>query len=170
MPDMTRGKRRARTRTLGKTGFGLGVTLAALFGLASASGGAALQGRTYEGSAPSSGVENEGHHRIPLRAGGKIVLKVAKNGRTVQVRFTSSSPVLYCQTNERLQVQHSASAKLSQSGSFRATVEERFKAGPGAPGIVQVVTGHFSGRTVRGAIITQAGGCGGATSFSATAH
>lgn len=129
-----------------------------------------LKGKTYEGAAPTTGVTQEGHHRVPLRAGGKIFLHVSASGRLVSVRFSSSSPVLYCRTAQALQVQATKPTKISSSGSFRATISQRFKAGPGAPSIVQVISGHFSGRAVRGTIQTNAEPCSGSASFTANAH
>ena len=128
-----------------------------------------LKNRTYQGGAPSIGVDREGH-RVRTHASGNIVLRVASNGRSVTVRFSSSSPVLYCVTQERIHVQSTKPASISKSGKFSATIDERFAAGPGAPSIVQVVTGQFKGGTVRGQIRTQAPMCGGVSSFSATAH
>ena len=46
------------------------VTLALMIaGTASALAAGPLKGKTYEGSAPSSGITSEGHHRVVLRAG-----------------------------------------------------------------------------------------------------
>jgi hypothetical protein len=129
----------------------------------------ALGGKTYEGGAPSSGVNSEGH-RVRTHAGGNIVLRVAGNGRSLTVRFSSSAPVLYCNTQQRIHVQTTRAASISSHATFRATVSERFSAGPGPPAIVQVISGHFSGRGVHGAIRTQAGECGGIAGFSATAR
>lgn len=131
---------------------------------------APLNGKTYEGSAPTAGISAEGHHRIPLREGGKMSLRVSGNGKWVTVHFSSSSPVLYCRPQQLLQVQTTKAARISQSGSFQASISERFKAGPGAPAIVQVISGHFSGRAVHGLIQTNAPPCSGTASFSATAR
>jgi hypothetical protein len=144
----------------------LALTLA---GSAGALAAGPLNGRTYEGAAPSSGVNGEGH-RQRTHATGNIILRVAGNGRSVTVRFSSSSPILYCNTQQQLHRQSTKPASISSSDAFRATISERFAAGPGPPAIVQVVTGHFSGRTVSGTIHTQAGECGGVTSFSARAR
>jgi hypothetical protein len=130
---------------------------------------APLNGKTYQGAVPSSGVRSEGHHRVKLHAGGNIVLRVASNGKTVSVRFTSTAAVLYCNTTKRLQVQSTKATKITSSGSFRASISQRFSPGPGLPPIVQVITGHFSGHTVNGKIITQAAQCSGVTGFSAHA-
>ena len=129
-----------------------------------------LKGKTYEGTTPTTGVTQEGHHRLLLRAGGRIILRVSKSGNSVTVRFSSSSPVLYCRTAGTLQVQSTKAARISSSGLFRASISERFKAGPGAPAIVQLITGRFSRRTVRGTIKTVAEPCSGSASFTATAH
>jgi hypothetical protein len=128
-----------------------------------------LKGKTYKGAGPSSGVDSEGQ-RQRLNATSPIVLAVAGSGKTVTVRFTSTSPVLYCQTTKPLSNQSTKPAKISASGSFRATVSERFSAGPGPAAIEQVVSGRFSGGTVKGTIHTEAGECGGIAGFSATAH
>jgi hypothetical protein len=128
-----------------------------------------IKSRTYQGGAPSIGVNREGH-RIRTHASGNIVLRVASNGRSVTVRFSSANPVLYCVTQERIHAQSTKPASISKSGNFTATVDERFAAGPGGPSIVQVVTGRFTGGTVRGQIKTQAPPCGGVSSFSATVH
>jgi hypothetical protein len=156
-----------RTRTRRALAATLALTLA-ISAAALASG--PLKGRTYEGSAPSSGISSEGHHQLRLHAGGNIVLRVAGSGKSVTVRFSSSSPVLYCNTQQALQVQSTKPATVSGAGRFRASIAERFAAGPGAPAIVQVVSGRFSGRTVSGTIHTNAGECGGVTTFSARAR
>lgn len=136
---------------------------------ASALAGGALNGKTYEGGAPSSGV-SEGHH-LRTYAGGNIVLRVAGNGHSVRVRFSSSSPVLYCRPQGPIRVQSSHSASISSNGTFKAAVGERFAPGPGPPSILQIVSGQFSGRTVRGTIRTQTGEfCGGVSHFSASAR
>ena len=130
-----------------------------------------LHGKSYEGGAPSSGITSEGHHRVTLHAGGKITLRVSGNGRTVTVHFSSSTPVLYCRTTQKLQVQSTRGASISGSGSFKAIVNERFKAGPGAPAIVQTISGRFSGGSVSGSISTAAGAfCSGTSHFSARAR
>jgi hypothetical protein len=128
-----------------------------------------LKGRVYQGGVPSRGVDHEGHH-VRTHATGNIVLRVASNGRSVSVRFSSTAPVLYCVTQEQIHAQTTKPARISKSGKFSATIDERFKAGPGAPSIVQVVTGRFTGGTVRGQIRTQAPPCGGVSNFSASAH
>ncbi len=139
-------------------------------GTATALAAGPLKGRTYEGSAPASGVTSEGHHRVALRAGGNISLHVSGNGRSVSVRFTSSKPVLYCITTKALHVQTTRSAPISGSGTFKASITERFAAGPGAPAIVQVVTGRFSGGSVSGSIYTNAAECSGTSYYSARAR
>jgi hypothetical protein len=128
-----------------------------------------LRGKTYEGHAPSSGVDREGH-RQHTHATGNVVLRVAGNGKSVTVSFSASSPVLYCVTQQQLHVQSTKPASISRSGSFTATIAQRFAAGPGAPSIVQVITGQFSGHTVTGKISTRASECGGVSYFSATAR
>jgi hypothetical protein len=148
----------------------LAITLAlALAGSATALAAGPLNGKTYEGGAPSYGVSSEGH-RLRTHASGNVVLRVSSSGRSVSVRFSGSAPVLYCNTQERVRVQSSHPASISSSGTFKAAVSERFRAGPGPPGIVQVVSGQFSGRTVRGTIRTKAAECSGVASFSAAAR
>lgn len=142
----------------------LALTAAASAGALAAG---ALKGRTYEGAAPSTGV-SQGHH-LRTHATGDIVLRVAGTGRSVSVRF-SGAPVLYCTTQQQLHVQTTKPATISRSGTFKASIGERFAAGPGPPAIVQVVTGQFSGGSVRGSINTHAAECGGVTGFSANAR
>jgi hypothetical protein len=134
---------------------------------ASALAAGALKGKTYEGTAPAMGV-SQGHH-VSTHASGNIILRVAGNGRSVSVLF-SGAPVLYCTTQQQLHVQTTKSATISGSGTFRASIGERFAAGPGPPAITQVVSGRFSGSSVRGSISTRAAECGGVASFSATAR
>jgi hypothetical protein len=141
----------------------------ALICVAGAFAAGPLKGKTYQGAAPSMGVNREGH-RVRTHASGNIVLRVAGNGRSVTVRFSSSAPVLYCVSQERIHVQSTKPASISRGGKFTATIDERFAAGPGAPSIVQVVTGQFSGATVKGTIRTQAPPCSGLSSFSASTH
>ncbi len=155
-----------RTRTRRTLAATLALTLA-ISAAALASG--PLKGKTYEGGVPSTGVNAKGH-RVPLHSSGNVVLRVAGNGRSVTVRFSSSYPVLYCNTTKALQVQNTKPAKISGSGTFRASINERFAAGPGPPAIVQVVSGRFSGGTVSGTIQTNAAECSGRTSYSARAR
>jgi hypothetical protein len=150
-------------------------TLAGALALALTAGGAAalagqpLRGKTYEGTMPTRGV-SEGHH-LGTNTNGKIVLRVSASGKRVSVRFTSSAPLLYCHAQGTIHVQTTHAASISRSGAFKASVGERFAAGPGPPGILQVVSGRFSGRSVHGTITTHAGEyCGGVASFSARAR
>lgn len=155
-----------RTRTRRTLAATLALTLA-VSAAALASG--PLKGKTYEGGAPFTGTSSRGH-LVKLYAGGNIILRVAGSGRSVTVRFSSSSPVLYCNTTKTLQVQSTKAARISSSGTFRASISERFAAGPGPPGIVQVLSGRFSGHTVKGTIHTEAAECSGVTKFSARAR
>jgi hypothetical protein len=144
------------------------ITLVLTFAISAAALAAGpLKGKTYKGAGPSSGVNSEGQKQ-PLDATSAIVLAVAHSGKSVTVRFTSTFPVLFCRPSKPLSSQTTKPAKVSASGSFRATVSQRFAAGPGPAAIVQVVSGKFSGRTVKGTIHTEAGECGGVSSFSAT--
>ena len=144
--------------------FALALALTAA-SAASAVAAGALNGKTYEGAAPSIGTSQG--HRVHTHASGDIILRVAGNGRSVSVRF-SGAPVLYCTTQQQLHVQTTKPASISRGGAFRASVAERFAAGPGPPAIVQVVAGQFTGGSVHGSIDTQAAECGGVASFSAT--
>jgi hypothetical protein len=129
-----------------------------------------LKGKTYEGGAPSSGVDSEGHHHR-THASGHIVIHVASSGKSVTVRFSGSSPVFYCNTEQRVHSQSTKPASVSSGGTFTARIAERFKPGPGASSITQVVTGRFSGRTLRGTIHTRTEPiCSGVANFSATAR
>ena len=145
-----------------------GIALSLTLAISATALAGPLAGKTYQGRTGSTGVDSEGHtHRLNAAASA-ISLRVSSNGRSVTVRFPSSRPLLYCNTTEQLHSQSTKGALISGSGSFSATVDERFKSGPGASAIVQVVTGRFSGGSVRGTVRTQAGECGGTTSFSAT--
>jgi len=155
--------------TWGRCAFA-GALALTLAGTAGALAAGPLSGKTYEGAAPSWGVSSEIHRRIPTHATGNIVLRVARSGRSVTVGFSAAAPVLYCRTQGQMHVQSTKPASISASGTFKAAVAERFRAGPGPPSIVQIVTGRFSGRSVRGAIHTHAAECSGATNFSATAR
>jgi hypothetical protein len=147
-----------------------GLTIA-LVSAAGALAAGPLRGKTYQGGAPSYGVSSEGHHRVRTHATGNVILRVGSSGRSVTVRFSPSSfPVLYCNTQQRIRVQTGKSASISSSGSFKAAVGERFAAGPGPPGIVQIITGRFSGGFVSGKIATHAADCSGVSSFSARAR
>jgi hypothetical protein len=144
------------------------ITLA--FTLAISAGALAaglLKGKTYQGKTPSSGVDSEGHRQRLTVTG--ISLGVAASGKSVTVRFASNDPILYCVTQELLHSQSTKPALISKSGTFKATIDQRFAAGSLAPAVVQVVSGQFSGHTVKGTIHTQAGECSGVTTFSATA-
>jgi hypothetical protein len=150
----------------------LHLELAAATALALVLPGAALAagplaGRTYQGALPSTGTDSEGH-RKELQPAGKIVLRVARNGRSVTVRFTGPFPIIYCVSEEPMKQQVTHAAAISASGRFRASVGERFTTGPGEPSVFQTVSGQFSGRKVRGTIRTQPSECGGTLSFSAT--
>jgi hypothetical protein len=157
MKDMPR-------RTLAMT---LSFTLAIS---ASALAKGALRGKTYVGRAPTSGIDGRRHHRLQLHAGGNITLRVARNGRSVTVRFSSAHPILYCNTTKMLKVQTTKPAPISRSGAFHVSISERFAAGPGPPAIVQVVSGRFSGGRVHGTIDTRAAECSGSATFSARAR
>ena len=129
-----------------------------------------LRGKTYQGQSASTGTNSAGH-QVPLHpSGGPISLAVSSNGKNVTVHFPSHYAIIYCVTSEQLYGQTTKSTRIASNGTFRATVAERFSAGSGPAAITQVVTGKFSGRTVKGTIRTEAPPCGGSTSFSATAR
>lgn len=130
-----------------------------------------LKGKTYVGSAPTEGIANYHHHPARLFSGGNLVFRVAHDGRSVTVSFSSSTPLMYCRTSEVLKAQTTKPARISGSGSFTAVIDQRFLAtGGGEPAIVQTITGRFSGSKVSGKISTSVGECGGVARFSAKAH
>jgi hypothetical protein len=148
----------------------LGLTLALIVSASALAG--AIAGKRYLGGIPEKGTKTEGH-RGPGKTHayrGLLSLRVSRSGGTVSVSFTSPWPVLYCYTTKQLQVQKSRSARISRSGSFTASVEERFSPGPGLPPIIQVVSGRFNGRVATGKIETRAAPCSGWTAFYATAQ
>ena len=132
----------------------------------------AIGGKRYLGGIPETGTKFEGHHGTGKTHayGGLLSLRVARNGSSVLVSFTSAWPVIYCYNTKQLRVQKSRPARISRSGSFTASIEERFNPGPGLPPIVQVVSGRFRGRAVTGKIETRAPPCSGATTYYATAQ
>ena len=147
----------------------LAICAALALGAAATALAAPLKGRTYETNVPSSGVDVRGH-RVSTHAGGRLILRVSSSGKNVTVRFSSSIPFLYCRPEQRLRVQSTRPAAISSNGSFKATIEERFSQGPGPASIVQLITGHFTGRVVHGAIRTKQPECGGIAGYSATAR
>jgi hypothetical protein len=148
--------------------------LAVLVGLAVMGTGTALagpvNGGTYVGLLPAYGTADYHHLHMRLHNhGAAIVLSVARNGRTVSARFSTSYPVMFCVNNEHLKVQSTKPARISHSGSFTAVITGKFIAQGGSPAVTQTITGRFSGRHVSGTITTSAGGCGGVSRFSASA-
>lgn len=152
-----------RTRRIGAV-----ALVVAFAGSAAAVAAGPLRGKTYTGGVPSMGVDGQGHH-VRTHATGDITLGVSGSGRSVSIHFTGA-PVLYCVTQQQIRVQTTKAASISRSGAFKASVGERFAAGPGPPAIVQVISGQFSGGAVKGSIRTQAAECGGVASFSASAR
>ena len=151
----------------------LALTLALLVSASALAG--AIGGKGYLGGIPETGYKSEGHHQGRTHVfGGLISLRAARNGKSVLVRFVSSShgpaawPVLYCYPEKPMRVQSGRAARISSSGSFTAYVEERFNPGPGLPPIVQVITGRFRGHVVTGKIETRAPPCSGWTTYYAT--
>lgn len=154
----------------GKVNRTLAITTALTLALpAGALAAGALGGKTYQGNLPSTGVDSEGHHK-ELQPAGKIILRVARNGRSVSVRFTGPFPILYCVSEVPMKQQQTQAASISSSGRFHTTVGERFTTGPGEPSVFQSISGQFSGRRVHGTIRTQPSECGGTLNFSATVH
>jgi hypothetical protein len=152
-------------KTSGALAVGIGL---AVVGTGSALAGP-VNGATYVGSLPAYGTATYHHLHLRLHShGAAIVLSVARNGRTVTVRFSTSYPVMYCINNEFLKVQSTKPAKISSSGSFTAVITGKFIVQGGAPAVTQTITGQFSGRTVSGTIDTSAGGCGGVSHYSAS--
>jgi hypothetical protein len=162
-PNIQDGPMQKRTRrTL------LIATAVALLGAASALAGP-LKGATYSGYLPTSGTANFKHLTMKTHPyGGKILLYVSHNGHSVTVKFSNNHPFLYCRVEELLKVQSTKPATISSSGSFTATIGQKFKVEPGEPAITQKITGRFSGSHVSGTITTSAGECGGVAHFSAT--
>lgn len=160
---------RMRNRTHKTLAIAVGLSLAST---AAALAAGPLKGATYEGSTPSQGTAEYHNHRYPkaLYAGGKLVFRVAHNGRSVTVSFTSSTPLFYCKTQESLRVQTTKPASISSAGTFKAVIDQRFVPGAGEPAIVQTITGRFSGSRVSGTIDTGVEGCGGVSSYSAKAR
>lgn len=141
----------------------------ALIGSASALAGPVNGGR-YVGSLPTSGTADYKHLHLQTYADGEeIILTVAHNGRTVTARFSSNHPFMFCRVEQSLKQQTTTPAAISRSGSFTATIGQKFLVQSGAPAVTQVITGRFSGRHVSGTIRTLAGECGGVSSFSASA-
>jgi hypothetical protein len=140
----------------------------ALVGTASALAGP-LNGATYVGSLPTSGTADYKHLHLKTHPdGGEIILTVSHNGRTVTAKFSNDHPFMFCRSEQLLKEQSTKPAKISSSGSFNATIGQKYLVQPGEPAITQEITGRFSGRRVSGTITTLAGECGGVSSFSAS--
>jgi len=157
---------------MGKTTRTLTIALALALAASASAFAGAIGGKRYVGGIPEKGTKTEGHRGPGSTHAyhGLVSLRVSRRGGTVQVSFTSPWPVLYCYSTKQLQVQKTRSVRISRSGSFTASVEERFSPGPGLPPIVQVVTGRFKGRVATGKIETRAAPCSGWTTFYATAQ
>lgn len=141
----------------------------ALVGAASALA-APLKGASYVVSLPTSGTAVYKHlHMRTYGYLGKLTLTVSHNGRAVTAKFSSKTPFLFCREEQMLGEQTTKAAPISSSGSFTATVDQKFLAQSGEPAITQQIKGRFSGHRVSGTITTQAGECGGVSSFSANA-
>jgi hypothetical protein len=141
----------------------------ALLGAASALAGP-LKGATYSVSLPTSGTAVYKHLHLRTYANtGKLTLTVSHNGHSVTARFSGDKPFLFCREEDTLAQQTTKQATISSSGSFTATVDQKFLVQSGEPAITQQIKGRFSGHRVSGTITTQAGECGGVSSFSASA-
>jgi hypothetical protein len=127
-----------------------------------------LKGRTYRANTPTTGTDSEGHPQHIASVG--LSLRVSSDGRSVTVRFLSSTPILYCGNQLHVHSQVTKAVSISRSGSFRSRVGEKFGSGPGETAVSQIVSGRFNGHTVKGTIRTEPAECGGVTSFTATAH
>jgi len=143
----------------------LALTFVLTLALAAAAFAGPLNGKTYKGSSSSTGQESE-HHKVRV-VSHSISLKVSSNGKKVSVHISFGRPLFYCSTQELVHVAETSPAAISSSGSFKATIQERFSKSVGPAPITQVVTGHFSGSKVSGTIRTEAAECSGSTSFSA---
>jgi hypothetical protein len=124
---------------------------------AAALGAGALKGGTYSGTL--------------VRAKVPIVLKVAKNGKSVTVKV--ERPPLYCEGGGvgTKQITRSAVA-ISKGGSFTATLVYEFPP-THSTGSKLVVKGKFSGHKASGSARSEfqgGGSCDGSTSFSAKAR
>ena len=150
---------------------GIAVAAMGIAGVAVAVAAGPLKGKTYKGSAASTGVSSTGRHK-PFYGSTAIKLTVSGNGKKVSVSFPSTYVIQYCRTNETLYKQETKPAPISANGSFVATVGERFFKAPGEAQYHQIVRGRFSGKTVSGTIHTAVGAtpeCSGTTTFSAKA-
>src|ERR1700730_9499978 len=88
------------------------LALALALGISAAALAGPLSGKTYVGGVPTTGIKTEGHHRVKIRAGGNIMLKVSGRGGSVTVGFSSSHPVLYCNTEKTLKVQTTKATRI----------------------------------------------------------
>lgn len=144
----------------------IALTFALTLALAAAALAGPLKGKTYTGKTPTMGTESEHHDKIAIVA-HSISLKVSSNGKKVSVHLNFGRPLFYCSTQEQVTVAETSPATISSSGSFKATIAERFSKSVGPAPISQVITGHFNGTTVTGTIRTEAAECSGSTNFTA---
>jgi hypothetical protein len=143
----------------------IALTIALTLALAAAALAGPLKGKTYTGKTPTTGTESE-HHKASV-VSHTISLKVSSNGKKVSVHLSFGRPLFYCSTQEQVTVAETTPATISSSGSFKATIAERFSKSVGPAPISQVITGRFKGSTVSGTIRTEAAECSGSTSFTA---
>jgi len=157
---------------MGKTTCTLTIALTIALAASATAFAGAIGGKRYLGGIPETGTKSEGRRGVGKTHayGGLLAFHVSHSAGTVTVSFTSNWPVLYCYNTKLLHVQRTRAARISRSGTFSASVEERFSPGPGLPPIVQVISGRFKGRVVSGRIETRAAPCSGWTTFYATAQ
>lgn len=146
----------------------IAVVALALAAAASALAGP-LAGKTYSGHTSGTGTNEKGRQLTIHPGPAPITLAVARNGRSVKISLPTRYALFYCVTRERLDATPTATAKISSSGSFRATLGERFSPASGPPPITETVSGRFNGRSASGTIRTTAPPCSGSTSFTAKA-
>jgi hypothetical protein len=115
---------------------------------------------------PAKPVKGARYEGATVRGKAAMTLKVAKNGKTVQV----SLPILptYCATPGHVQVQHTSPAKISSSGAFSATIsyEGLFTSGTTGKAYLKA---KFNGRRATGSVrseFLQVKGCDGSTTFA----
>jgi hypothetical protein len=143
------------------------LTLALTLAVSAAALASPLKGKTYRGTTASKGEESE-HHKVPVPS-HSISLKVSSNGKKVSVHLSFGRPLFYCGTQEQVHYETTSAANISGSGSFRASIAERFTNSVGPAPITQVISGRFNGHSVSGTIRTEAAECSGTTTFSAHA-
>ncbi len=112
---------------------------------------------------PLKGARYEG---TTVREKAALTLKVARNGKTVQVSLPSLPT--FCATPGHVQVQHTSPAKISSKGAFAGTIsyEGLFTSGTTGKAYFR---GKFNGRRATGTVRSEflkVTGCDGSTTFS----